>query len=330
MYGSFVRFALRVVVLGCLLAACGDTEDPCHYTELDDVGNGSAAEMTMFTLDKKMQSVCGNVDGGHYDPVQKLVDVDRYRVTVAGTGELVIHIDPMDGVEALDGIRVQIFDTAVNPRLYAEGAFDKAYDHGAFVTVLPPGDYDVIVAAAASGDIVSGQVPYRLRFTPDPSLQCKPETKGGFIEALAPGNDAVTADFTKDPSFMMGTGASETTKLTFGGGHHYRISGGVQAAAAQGGYVDNDVYAVKTGTGVNELTTRLDWDGADADLDVALLDATTLAPAGLSVTTQKGGGEFATFAVLPKTDYLLWVGAFDPAPTGTAYGVTVCAAHYTP
>lgn len=330
MYGSFVRFALWILVLALGLAACGDTANPCDYNETDDVGNGSASEMTMFMLDKKTQTVCGNVDGGHFDPVQKLVDVDRYRVTVAGTGELVIHIDPMVGVDSLDGIRVQIFDLAVNPRLYAEGAFDKAYDHGAFVTVLPPGDYDVIVAASAAGDIVSGQVAYRLRFTPDPSLQCKAETKGGFTEAGEPGNDSVHADFSKDPSFTMGPGASEMTKLTFGGGHHYLISGSVQAAAAAGGYVDNDVYAVKTGDGVNELTTRLDWDGMDADLDVALIDATTLAPAGLGVTTQNGGGEFQTFAVLPKTDYLLWVGAFDPAPTGRTYGVTVCAAHYTP
>jgi len=330
MYGSFVRFALWILVLGLGLAACGDTANPCDYNETDDVGNGSASEMTSFMLDKKTQTVCGNVDGGHYDSLQKLVDVDRYRVTVGGTGELVIHLDPMDGVEDLDGIRVQIFDTAVNPRLYAEGAFDKTYDHAAFVTVLPPGDYDVIMAAAARGDIASGQVAYRLRFTPDPSLQCKHETTGGFNEDLEPDNDAVHADFSKDPSFTMGPGASEMTKLTFGGGHHYLINGTVMNFPAQGGYVDNDVYAVKTGDGVNELTTRLDWDGTDADLDVALLDATTLAPAGLGVTTKMGGGEFQTFAVLPKTDYLLWVGAFDPSPTGRPYGVTVCAAHYTP
>jgi hypothetical protein len=330
MYGSFVRFALWLVVLGFGLAACGDTADPCDYNEADDVGNGSASEMTLFMLDKKTQTVCGNVDGGHYDALQKLVDVDRYRVTVGGTGELVIHIDPMKGVESLDGIRVQIFDTAVNPRLYAEGAFDQSYDHGAFITVLPPGDYDVIVAAAAAGDITSGQVAYRLRFTPDPSLQCKAETKASFTEALEPGNDAVSADFTKEPSFVMGPGMAETTKLTLGGGHHYLVSGAAQAGAAEGEYVDNDVYAVKTGDGVNELTVRLDWNGTGADLDYALLDATTLVPAGLGVTTTKTSGELATFAVLPKTAYLLWVGAFQGSTGETPYGATVCAAHYTP
>src|SRR4051812_27437241 len=161
MYRSFVRFAL---VVAFVLAACGDSpNDPCNYNEADDVGNGSAGEMTAFMLTTKTQTVCGNVDGGHYDNVQKLVDVDRYRITVGGTGELLVHLDPLEGVEALDSVRVQFFDTAVNPRLYAEAAFDKAYDHAAFVTVLPPGDYDVVLAAGASGDIVSGQVPYRVK-----------------------------------------------------------------------------------------------------------------------------------------------------------------------
>src|SRR4051812_21315328 len=108
MYRSFVRFALLLVAV----AACGDSALPCNYTEKDDVGNGSASEMTSFALDKKVQIVCGNVDGGHYDAAQKLVDVDRYRVTVGGTGELVIHLDPLEDAAVLSGIRVQIFDTA--------------------------------------------------------------------------------------------------------------------------------------------------------------------------------------------------------------------------
>ena len=318
-----MRYAIVVV----LLVACGGNDPPpCNYKEANDSGNATTSEMTGFMLDKKLQIVCGEVDGGHYDATQKIVDVDKYRVTVGGTGELVIHLDPLDDATALTDMRVQIFDTAVNPRLYAEGTFDPQYDHGAFITVLPPGDYDVLVLADAGGDITGGTVKYRLRFTPDPSLLCKAQTKGGYTEAHEP-NDAAVADFTKMPEFMHGTGTAEPTKLTFGSSN-YLITGTASAGTQAGEYLDNDVYDVMVGN-VNELTVRLDWDGTN-DLDAAVLDASTLAPAGLLVTTKAGGGEIETFAVKPKTEYLVWVGAFMGASGDTPYKLTVCSQNFTP
>jgi hypothetical protein len=322
-----VRFAIVAV----LLAACGGGSDPppCNYTETDDAGNATTSEMTGFMLDQKLQIVCGQVDTGHYDATAQSVDVDRYRVTVGGTGELVIHLDPLSDATALTDMRVQIFDTAVNPRLYAEGTFDPQYDHGAFITVLPPGDYDVVVLAEAVADVApgsAGALKYRLRFTPDPSLACKQVTKGGYAEAGEP-NDAVAADFSKPNPFARGPGTAETTKLTFGTSD-YRITGTASVGTQEGEYVDNDVYDVKTGD-ANELTLRLDWDGT-SDLDAAVLDASNLAPVGLAVTTMAGGGEIQTFAVKPKTEYYVWVGAFMGTTTDTPYSVTVCAQNFTP
>jgi len=318
-----VRYAIVVV----LLVACGGNEPPpCNYKEADDPGNATTSEMTGFMLDKKLQIVCGQVDGGHYDATQKIVDVDRYRVTVGGTGELVIHLDPLDDATALTDMRVQIFDTAVNPRLYAEGTFDPQLDHGAFITVLPPGDYDVLVLADAGGDITGGTVKYRLRFTPDPSLLCKAVTKGGYKEAGEP-NDAVSADFTKTMPFAHAAGTAEPTKQTFGNTNTL-IAGTASAGTPEGEYTDNDVYDVMTGT-ANELTLRLDWDGTN-DLDAAVIDASTLAPVGLAVTTKAGGGELQTFAVKPKTEYYIWVGAFMGASGDTPYNLTVCSQDFTP
>ena len=324
---SYVRFAIVVV----LLAACGgnDSPPPCNYTEMNDSGNATTSEMTSFMLgsDAKPHIVCGEVDGGHYDMTAGTVDVDRYRVTVGGTGELVIHLDPLADATALTDMRVQIFDTAVNPRLYAEGLFDPQYDHGAFITVLPPGDYDVLLLADAGGDISGGTIKYRLRFTADPSKLCKAITKGGYKEAGEP-NDAVSADFTMTAPFKMGAGTAEPTKLTYTTSN-YLITGTASAGTPEGEYVDNDVYDVKTGTNTNELTLRLDWDGTN-DLDAAVLQADTLAPAGLAVTTMAGGGEIATFAVKPKTEYFVWVGAFMGATGDTPYSVSVCAQDFRP
>ena len=269
---------------------------------MNDSGNATTSEMTGFMLgsNAKPSIVCGQVDSGHYDATAGTVDVDRYRVTVGGTGELVIHLDPLADASTFTDMRVQIFDTATNPRLYAEGTFDPQYDHGAFITVLPQGDYDVILVAEAGGDLSGGALQYRLRFTPDPSLLCKAVTKGGYKEAAEP-NDAVSADFTMTMPFTHGAGTAEPTKQTFGTSNTL-ITGTASAGTMEGEYVDNDVYDVMTGTSTNELTLRLDWDGTN-DLDAAVLQADTLAPAGLAVTTKGGGGEIQTFAVKPKTEY---------------------------
>lgn len=327
---SYVRIAIVVV----LLAACGggsDAPPPCNYTEMNDSGNATTSEMTGFMLGSaaKPSIVCGQVDGGHF--AAGTVDVDRYRVTVGGTGELVIHIDPLEDASALTDVRVQIFDTATNPRLYAEGMFDPQYDHGAFITVLPQGDYDVLVVADGTGDITSGSgaasLKYRLRFTPDPSVACKEVMKGGYAEAGEP-NDAVSGDLTKTPLFAKAAGTAENTKQTFGTSSTL-ITGTASAGTMEGEYVDNDVYDVKTGNDTNELTLRLDWDGTN-DLDAAVLQADTLEPAGLAVTTKGGGGEIQTFAVKPKTEYYVWVGAFMGATGDTPYSVTVCAQDFKP
>jgi len=296
---------------------------------MNDGGNATTSEMTGFMLGSaaKPSIVCGQIDGGHYDSTAGTVDVDRYRVTVGGTGELVIHLDPLEDASALTDTRIQIFDTATNPRLYADTTFDPQYDHGAFITVLPQGDYDVLVLAEAGGDISGGVFKYRLRFTPDPSLLCKAVTKGGYAEAAEP-NDAVSADFTKTTPFAKAAGTAEATKQTYGTSNTL-ITGTASAGTMEGEYVDNDVYDVKTGNETNELTLRLDWDGMN-DLDAAVLQADTLAPAGLAVTTKAGGGEIQTFAVKPKTEYYVWVGAFMGATGDTPYNVTVCAQDFKP
>jgi hypothetical protein len=321
-----VRF-LVIVALAC--AACGDDANPCDHTELDDVADGSAAEATMLTVGKTTRTICGSVEGGHYDSVEKPVDLDRYRITVEGSGLMSIQIDPLEGFEALSSFGVRIFDTATNPTLLADSRVDFAYDHGAFATELPPGDYDLVVAAGATGDIAMGSVDYRVRMVADPAKACPAQTKASYTEKDEAGNGAVTVDYTKTPIAAAGAGTAEATKITLSPGHRYMFAGTATAGAAQGEYVDADVFAVKTAKTTDELTVRLDWDAA-ADLDYLVVEADTFVPAGISVLTSTGQDELATFAVKPDTSYLLFVGEFMGSTEAAPYGLTVCATHAVP
>jgi hypothetical protein len=321
-----VRF-LAILALVC--AACGDDGDRCDYTEVDDVADGTASETTMLTVGKTTKTVCGRVEGGHYDSIEHVVDQDRYRITVEDPGLMSVQIDPLEGGDMLGSFGVQIFDLGTNPTLLADSQVDFAYDHGAFATELPPGDYDLVVGAHTPADIVSGYVDYRVRMVGDIAKACPALDKASYTEADEAGNAAVTVDYSKTPIAVAGAGTAEETKITLASGHHYMFAGTAQAGAMQGEYVDGDVFAVKTAKNTDELTVRLDWDDV-ADLDYLVVEADTFVPAGVSVLTSTGQDELATFAVKPDTSYLIFVGEFMGSSAAASYGLTVCASHAAP
>jgi hypothetical protein len=320
---------VRFVVLVLALAACGDNSSPCDHTELDDIMDGSAAERTNLTFGGAAKTVCGQIQGGHFDQANKIVDVDRYRVAVAGDGELAVEIDPLDNAQVLSSFAVRLFDTAQNPRLYADQSWNPAYDHAAFVTDVPPGSYDLVVVAGAGGDITGGTVDYRVRVAADPSKKCGALTHASYSEHDDAGNGSLLVDYTKTPMIAAGTGTAESSGLTLSPGHHYMIGGVAAPGAAQGEYTDGDAFVVTTAGDTDELTVRLDWDGS-ADIDYVVVEADTLTPAGLSVITSTSEHELATFAVKPSTRYIAWVGAFQGWSGMVPYGLTVCADHHYP
>ena len=317
------------MVLLVALAACGDNSSPCDHTEVDDTADGSSAETTNLTLGGAAKTVCGQVQGGHFDAGNKIVDIDRYHVSVAGTGELEVELDPLDNAQVLSSIDVRLFDSAKNPRLYADQSWNPAYDHAAFDTEVPPGDYDLWVVAGAAGDISGGTVPYRVRVAANPSKQCAALTHASYTEKDTSDNSAIAVDYTKTPQVAAGTGTAESTDLTLSPGHHYMISGVAAPATLQGDYTDGDGFVVTTADDTDELTVRLDWEGA-VDIDYVVVEADTLMPAGLSVITSTSEHELATFAVKPSTRYIAWVGAFRGWSGTVPYGLTVCADHHVP
>ncbi|HEY4180365.1 MAG TPA: hypothetical protein VGM90_26160 [Kofleriaceae bacterium] len=309
-----------VTILALLSGACGDNASPCDYDEQDDLADGTAAEATTLSAGSSTQMVCGRIEGGHYDAVERIVDVDRYRIAIAGSGGFSVAMAPLEGRQYLTSFAVKLFDTAPNPTLVADAHMDLAHDHGAFAASVAPGDYDLVVAAGTDGDISGGSIDYRVRIAPDPSIACTAQTKATYTERDEQGNDAVTVNFARTPLAAPGPGTAEATAITLAPYGRYAVKGAAHSGA------DTDVFAVKTAKGTNELTVRLDWT-EQADLDYLVVEADTLVPAGVGVISGVGQLELATFAVKPDTRYLLVVGAAAGAPADASYTATVCTDH---
>jgi hypothetical protein len=318
--------------LGCaclVVAGCGDNQDPCAFHERDDLGNAVTPEVTGLALDGGTTSVCGSIDGGHFDRAEGTVDVDRFRVTVRGSGELLVQMTADPEVALLGELAVRLYVDAPEPILMAEGTLrpDLA-DHAAFVATVPPGDIDVVVSARASGDI-QGALPYRVRLLADPSNTCGGGNDGVTYREHGDGdddtgNDVVAVDFTLRSPFSTLGGTPEPTGLVLGGRAH--IAGVAGAEPRADAYLDRDTYLLAAASSTNELAVRLDWQ-AHADLDYVVFEADTLTPVATSTLSGLSSPEFQVFAVHPGASYWLWVGRYA-TPAGSVpapYDVHVCA-----
>lgn len=322
---------MRAWLVAVLVAGCGDNALPCDYVEAADPSNATTAEPTGLVVGDLAKNVCGHIDNGHYDAQLHTVDVDTYRITVGGSGELLVQLVGDDGIDLLRDVTVRVFDTAANPTLYAQGTLDLALaDHAAFVTQVMPGDYDVVVSAGASGD-PSGPIGYRVRIAADPSRACPtasgaPSYREAHDGAGNTDNDMVAVDFTHVPEFTQGGTAPEPTALEIVAGYAYKLAGTSAIVHHADQYLDRDSFELDTADDANELAVRLDWNGA-TDLDFIVFERSTLAAAAIANTTGTSS-EFATFAVKPSTTYWIWVGAYTGATAPTDYGVTVCGGHF--
>jgi hypothetical protein len=322
---------MRLAVVLFLLAACGDNQDPCGFHEADDADNGSAPENTGLAMGAAA-SVCGSVDGGHYDAALRAVDVDRYHLVVNGSGELLVELTADPDAALLGDVTVTIFDGTSPPTLVGEGALrlDLA-DHAAFVTQVTPGDVEVDVTAHAPGPI-DGSLDYRLRLVADPGARCSAASGDvNYREAHDgdddTGNDYLGADFARAPVFQPIGGLPEPTGKSIAEAQVH-VAGSAGAEPRSDAYLDRDTYMFSTGD-IDELGVHLDWTAA-ADLDFAVLEAATLEPVATSTQSGVNGPEFQVFAVRPRRQYVLWVGRFatpagtDPAP----YDVNLCPGRF--
>jgi len=315
-----------------LVAGCGDNRNICDYSEHDDA---STLETTDLTVGESGQNLCGSIDGGHFDEALSVVDRDTYRITVGGTGELLVELAGDPDLALLSSVTVRLFDNGSPATLLAQGTLDFAVsDHGALLAKVPPGDVDVVVEARATTDL-AGTLPYRVRIVPAPSRFCSPtnaslaytESHDGDDEK---GNDVALVDFTKQPA-VTGDGSSpEATGISLHAGDNQVIAGTLGMVGRGDQYLDRDTYAFSTDDTTNEVLVRLDWPDADVDVDYLVLDPDTLAVVGAATRADTLDAEFAVIAVRPSTRYLLWIGRYAQPPGGSSesYDATVCGNYF--
>lgn len=353
----------RLVISALVLAACGDNghhgpdastthdgavDSPpmfdasvCSYTEMQDTTNDYVAmpgafENTGLTYSAAPLTICGLVNSGHFDTGRQTVDIDNYKLTVSAAGDVIVTLSA-PGVVSLSNFNLTIYAAETGQRATASGMFIG--DHAVFIAHLAAGSYEFSVEALAGAPLAMS-ASYQLKISPDsPATRCPQlTTTANYTEAhdgtTSRGNDVIKIDYTAANSNYYSltpatTDAPEPTGLTLASGTNYRISGTSANVAAVGSYLDADTYLITTGPTTDQLTIRLNWTGANVDLDYYVFDG--LLPIGTAATIGNGASELATFAVAPSTAYRLWVGAIDgstglPAP----YDFSVCAETFTP
>lgn len=349
---SIAHAALAAMLAAAMLAACGDSTDPaipdapsppagCTYAELadgtNDVTTIGTAEPTGITISSAAGPpvLCGQLDPGHHDAANRLVDVDAYAFTVPAPGGDVAISIAGSGLAALE---VELL--LVNAMDQTEARAGFAGDHAiAAIRSLAPGPYRAVVLARAPAPIAA-PVRYQIAVGFDlPDARCPrsaiaPSYTEAADGAANDGNDVIEIRFGTTPRRRLtplATDAPEPTAILVAAGRSYRITGESGSANAADEYIDRDTYQLHTSTATDQLTLRVDWTTATADLDFFVFPAgeTTELASGMHVATT--GGELATFAVLPDTDYWLWVGAYDGS-TGqpVAYDATICGERFAP
>jgi hypothetical protein len=319
--------ATRLLFLVGLLAACGDNASPCDYTEENDGSNDLTAEMTGLTVTDHQKHVCGAFDGGHPNAALGVIDTDTYQVDVETAVPLLVEITGDDSsVNQLSDIAVQFLTTDTPPTIVAVGHYNPALSgHGAYITPMTAGTYNMQVILYASGDL-AGSIGYRVRLAPMPA--CAAMTSPTYTEASDATNGVISVDYENDPSITMIAGdTAEDSHITVGANDSYMIAGSAGSTPGSDEYLDRDTYSFTTDDATNELAIRLDWQGSASDLDYIVFEADSLTPVIGANTTSNSGEELAEFGVMPNSTYWLWIGAFQGS-TATPYTATVCGQHF--
>lgn len=320
-------------------AACDATGD---YTEGNEAGNdpfsaGAAETSGQTSTLADTYSVAGCIDPGQANA--NYTDFDAFIFTVGGTDPVWVTLDltSPEGAAA-DGTEVWISaDTAMPDSALASATFA---DGTAILppTRLAPGEYALAVLNADT--TLSSAFGYVINFS---AVTCT-SLAGGTADhveandgAESRGNDVATMDLTGDALVLDPTAdandAPEATGLTLTAGMSYLITGNTADVAALDSYLDRDTFAFSTGADVDRAAVLLEWTDNtapdDMDMDWLLFPADDVSPTSaqfgwfIAVEDEAGGA-----LVAPESDYWLWTGLYNDAPTipeaGEDYSITVC------
>jgi hypothetical protein len=336
--------SVRSLALALAAAACGSDAVPdrpplpvdaalppgCDYAETydgtNDIDVTSGAAETTAILIGAPRAICGAVDHQHFDATAQAIDRDAYELRVAPGARLAILIDLTADAALLGALDVELRDAfgAVVDTTRALGT------HAILQSTLGPGAYRLVVVARGAADLAA-PIPYRIAVTADdfaarcPAATAAPAYTEPVDETLA--NDVVEIRYAPLPARTLTAAvddAPEPTGIALAPGAPVRISGTSAALDGADDFQDRDTYLITTGAH-DVLAVRVDWLGADADLDLHVFPEDATEPVGRGTTVARAAPETATFPVLRDTRYWLWVGSFD-STTGApvAYDVTLC------
>jgi hypothetical protein len=331
-----------------LFAACGDdsgstldagrpdtpggnidaAQSECDYTEQSDLTNDTTgsgtAETSGVTFGTSPIVVCGTFEHTHFDG-DITVDVDAFTFTVAAETDVLLRLVGA-GATAIYYVGVDIYPAGSSSPITSATFYG---DHGVSSARLPAGTYELLpFALDVEAPIAS--VPYQIEITSDvPDTRCAAVTTGGYTES-ANANDVVTIPMGSPPAL---TGVSddnpEPTSFVIAPNFSIRATGEAADIGSPDQYEDKDTYLISTGSGTNELTVRIDWTTAGANLDWILFEQNNVEPITRSLSTA-ADLEMKLTAVKPNTDYWLMVGARATTTVPAPYNLTLCGAQFTP
>jgi hypothetical protein len=308
----------------------------CDYAETRDLTNDDVPpatgtpEATGLTF-AGHAALCGSFASDHFDG-DITVDVDGYVVTLAADADVLVRL----AGPGLAGIELVGVDVYTGPTLSQFVGTSTVYgDHGVTALHLAAGRYELAVFALA-GKAIPAPIAYTVELATDTPTRCPALPSGGYAEAhdgaMNSGNDMIRFASGMPPALSpSATDAPEPTQLVLDAATPARLSGAAAKAVVADSYEDKDTFAFTTGATTNELTVRLGWPSATADLDYFLFEAGVATPIVRVATTASQQPELRTFAVKPGTSYWLLVGA-KVGSTGlpASYAATMCGAAFTP
>jgi hypothetical protein len=315
----------------------------CNYTEAADATNdnffGSGTEEPSgLAFGTETIAICGKFQSSHYDSGMMAVDVDSYKFAVPADSNAIVYLTAT-GAENFTTVLVEVYGMTTSTD--EVGQFKSGFATAS--PKLPAGNY--IIDISAFDDVAAtADVSYKLVIQMDSPTRC-PKFTGAtsFTEAsdtaTASGNDVYEVRYSTTPRRKLTDNvadAPENTNLTINPGDTKLIKGvnsdpTVDPLDWMDFYQDRDTYKITTGATTNQLSLRLNWPTATADMDFLVFEENSLVDFADGYDNVSMEDEFATFAVDPNKVYWVFVGA-DDSSTGQPinYDLTVCGGTFTP
>jgi hypothetical protein len=262
----------------------------------------NSADLSLLTVSGSTQTICGTFQNNlldlDADTVVDVVDLDWFSISVPATlGNVLLRmrVTGVDLATHLPATTAAVADNNNTPTgtfgtgaqldddLFGDLGFGTMYSHVVFSAADFPevagGDPNVRnyrVSAQLLGDVATtGTVTYEIDIiTDDRDQRCGPGIAPTYTErADGPSNtlnDVVEQTFGASGGSVLTvveTDTPEPTGITLDG-QNYNFQGTMATGTDPADeYLDRDSYLVRTGANTNEITFRLDWPDADADID---------------------------------------------------------------